>query len=297
MMTRTFFVLMPFFFFFSCAGDENTTDQASANDLITANDTVTVEENEVDSTVTNQPFSLLKDTINGQINEMVYQREDGLRIEWKRKKDDPILLNEVVMVNYEARIAGGDVYDSNEELGEPVPLKTNIEMMVPGFEEGLLAMNVGDKGRIMIPMALGYGETGYPGLVPPEADLIIEIEIVERIEPIILEEGVKVYRWKTNEHGLTPEKGQLITFDYFAYKKGENAGMYDNSFQNSQPFSFNFENDNVVDGLHQGMSVLKQDENAFIEIPSNLAYGNKGLVDLVPKNTDIVYDVRISSID
>ena len=297
MILRSFLMLSTAFLIFSCSGDGNSYGTDTDNPLISANDTTEEEIPEIDSTVTDQPFSLLKDTINGQINDMVYQREDGLRVEWKRKKDDPILLNEVVMVNYEARIAGGDIYDSNTELGEPVPLKTNIGMMVPGFEDGLLAMNVGDKGRIMIPMALGYGETGYPGLVPPEADLIIEIEIVERIQPIVLEEGVKVYRWKTNEQGLTPEKGQTITFDYFAYKLGENAGLYDNSFKNSQPFSFDFENDNVVDGLHQGMSVLKQAENAFIEIPSNLAYGSKGLVDLVPKNTDIVYDVRISSID
>jgi peptidylprolyl isomerase len=295
MMFRNLFILTTIILLSACSGEENTSN--GSNDGINANDTTADQNETVDSTVTDQPFSLLKDTINGQINEMVFQREDGLRIEWKRKNDDPILLNEVVMVNYEARVAGGEVYDSNNETGDPLPLKTNIGMMVPGFEQGLLKMNVGDKGRIMIPMALGYGETGYPGLVPPEADLIIEIEIVERITPIILEEGVKVYRWKTNNQGLVPEKGQTITFDYFAYKKGEKAGMYDNSFQNSQPFSFDFQNDNVVDGLHQGMSVLKQAEKAFIEIPSALAYGGKGLVDLVPKNTDIVYDVRISSID
>lgn len=294
-MFRNLFILTTIILLSACSGEENTSN--GSNDGINANDTTADQNETVDSTVTDQPFSLLKDTINGQINEMVFQREDGLRIEWKRKNDDPILLNEVVMVNYEARVAGGEVYDSNNETGDPLPLKTNIGMMVPGFEQGLLKMNVGDKGRIMIPMALGYGETGYPGLVPPEADLIIEIEIVERITPIILEEGVKVYRWKTNNQGLVPEKGQTIAFDYFAYKKGEKAGMYDNSFQNSQPFSFDFQNDNVVDGLHQGMSVLKQAEKAFIEIPSALAYGGKGLVDLVPKNTDIVYDVRIGSID
>lgn len=140
--------------------EENTSN--GSNDGINANDTTADQNETVDSTVTDQPFSLLKDTINGQINEMVFQREDGLRIEWKRKNDDPILLNEVVMVNYEARVAGGEVYDSNNETGDPLPLKTNIGMMVPGFEQGLLKMNVGDKGRIMIPMALGYGETGYP---------------------------------------------------------------------------------------------------------------------------------------
>jgi FKBP-type peptidyl-prolyl cis-trans isomerase len=242
--------------------------------------------------------ALLDDSIQGLANEMVFQREDGLRIEWTIKKtDQPIQLNDVVMVNYKARVASGEQYDSNDEVGEPVPLKTNIGMMVKGLEAGLLKMNIGDKGRILIPANLGYGENGYSTIVPPDADLIIEIEIVRRIEPIVLDEGVKVYTWKKVKNGAQIEKNQLITFDYFAYTKGEKGKMYDNSYKKSEPFSFRLENDNVIDGLHQGMRVLNQGENAFIEIPASLAYGSKGLVDLVPKNTDIVYDVRISHVD
>jgi len=243
-------------------------------------------------------LALLDDSIQGIANEMVFQREDGLRIEWTIKKtDQPIQLNDVVMVNYKARVASGEQYDSNDEVGEPVPLKTNIGVMVKGLEAGLLKMNIGDKGRIMIPASLGYGENGYSTVVPPDADLIIEIEIVRRIEPIVLEEGVKVYTWKKVKNGAQIKTNQLITFDYFAYTKGEKGKMYDNSYKKNEPFSFRLENDNVIDGLHQGMRVLHQGENAFIEIPAKLAYGSKGLVDLVPKNADIVYDVRISHVD
>ena len=251
-----------------------------------------------DSTESDKPYSLLKDSIQGTPNEMVYQHESGLRVEWTVKSEaDPIKLNDVVMVNYDARVAAGEQFDSNKDYGKPVPLKTNIGMMVEGWEMGLLQMNIGDKGRIMIPNALAYGEDGYLTVVPPGADLIVEIEIVERVEPILLDEGVKVYKWHANSDGVAAEKNKRITFDYFAYTKGDDAHLYDNSYQNSQPFSFKLENDNVVDGLHQGMSILRDGENAFIEIPADLAYGSKGLANLVPANTDIVYDVRIGSID
>ena len=251
--------------------------------------------NSVDSTSEETSNAMLNDSILGVPNEMVLNGENGLRIEWTIKKEnDPIKLNDVVMVNYKARIATGKQFDSNEEMGQPAPIKTNIGMIVEGWEKGLLEMNVGDKGRIMIPSGLAYGENGYTDIIPPNADLIIDIEIVSRVKPIVLEEGVKVYKWKTSDTGKVPEKDQLITFDYFAYLTGEDGGMYDNSFKDSQPFSFKFENDNVIDGLHQGMSVIKPNENAFIEIPYKLAYGSKGLVDLVPKNTDIVYDVRVA---
>ena len=282
-------------------GVKSGTDQdndLAGNDSIAKNDSGnTVDENHLDSTMSDKPYALLRDSIMGQPNDMVYQREDGLRVEWTVKKDDPILLNEVVLVNYKARVAGGEQYDSNEEMGTPVPLKSNIGMMVEGWEDGLLQMNIGDVGRIMIPNALGYGEDGYLTIVPPGADLIIEIEVVERVQPIELDEGVKVYKWKENKFGTDPVKNQLITFDYFAFTKGDEGHMYDNSYKDRQPFSFKLENDNVIDGLHQGMGVLKSEERAFIEIPYDLAYGSKGLVDLVPKNTDVVYDVNVISID
>jgi FKBP-type peptidyl-prolyl cis-trans isomerase len=96
--------------------------------------------------------------------------------------------------------------------------------------------------------------------------------------------------------GKTPVKSQSVTFDYFAYTTGKGARMYDNSYQNEVPFSFKFEDAGVVDGLHHGMSVMKEGENAFLEIPYELAYGKQGLIDHVPSNTNIVYDVRVISI-
>ena len=241
--------------------------------------------------------ALKPDSLNGEANEMVFQREDGLRVEWNKKKDNPINEDDVVMVNYKARVAGGEQFDSNEELGDPVPLKTSVGMMLPGWEQGLLEMNEGDDGRIMIPNALAYGEDGYKTIVPPNADIIVDIEIVKKIKPIKLEDGVKVYKYKTVSSGAKPVKDQVITFHYFAYKKGDEPGMYDYSYKNDEPFKFRFKNDNVVDGLHIGMSVMKAGEHAFIDIPYKVAYGSGGLLDLVPKNTDIVYDVRIESIE
>ncbi|MEX1001915.1 MAG: FKBP-type peptidyl-prolyl cis-trans isomerase [Crocinitomicaceae bacterium] len=254
--------------------------------------------NTADSLEQEDPTQVKPDSINGIPNDMVFQRKDGLRIEWEVKKEEhPIELNDVIMVNYHARVAAGEEYDSNESLGKPVPLKTNINMLIQGWEEGLLYMHEGDKGRIMIPAALAYGEIGYKTIVPPDADIIVDIEIVSIVDPILLEDGVKVYKWQQVNGGETPKKNQLITFDYFAYKKGKKAGLYDNSYKNGSPFSFKFENDNVVDGLHIGMSVMKAGENAFIEIPAEAAYGSKGMLDLVPKNTAIVYDVRLISIE
>ncbi len=282
--------LLPFSIIVSCE-----LQGVEGGDVIT-NDSIKANQNDV-AVLDGNGFKLA-DSINGVPNEMVMMRADGLRIEWTKKNtSNQIQLNDAVMVNFHARVAGGEEYDSNDPIGEPIPLKTNIGMMVKGWEEGILMMHVGDKGRIMIPNALGYGDDGYLDKVPPQADLIIDIEIVSKIEPIVLEEGVKVYKYKTVEGGANPVKNQIITFDYFAFTVGKDAHLYDNSYKNGEPFSFKFENAGVVEGLHQGMSVIKAGESAFIEIPTELAYGKKGLIDFVPSKTDIVYDVRVISVE
>ncbi|MFK8039016.1 MAG: FKBP-type peptidyl-prolyl cis-trans isomerase [Crocinitomicaceae bacterium] len=229
---------------------------------------------------------------------MVWNRDDGLRVEWKtRKLDQQINKNDLILANYEARVARGEVYDHNREAGKPLPLKLGVGQLIAGWEAALLEMSVGDIARIMIPSKLAYGENGYLGKIPKNADIIVEIEITDKIDPQVLQEGVKVYKYKSGDSlNTTPVKNQKVTFDYFTYKKGKQPGMYDNSYAKGQPFTMIFENDNLVDGLHQGMAVLRAGDNAFVEVPSALAYGKAGLANLVPPNTDIVFDLRIESI-
>ena len=51
--------------------------------------------------------------------------------------------------------------------------------MIPGFKEGIQQMSIGDEAVIWIPSALGYGERGAGGVIPPNTDLIFRIELVE----------------------------------------------------------------------------------------------------------------------
>ena len=240
----------------------------------------------------------ITDTLeNGAKNELVWNGKNGLRIEWLvKQKSNQIQKGNVVLVNYKARVARGEVYDSNVELNKPVPLKTGIGQLIQGWETGLLQMSAGDKGRIMIPSKLAYGEVGILGRVPQNADIIVDIEIVAILEPIELINGVKLYKYESVTEQVFPKKNQLITFHYFAYRTGDKARMYTNSYEKGEPFQVKFENDNIVKGLHIGLAQISANEKAFIEIPSEMAYGKKGLLDLVPSNTAIVFDVRVESI-
>ena len=102
-----------------------------------------------------------------------------------------------VMVNYAGYLKNGTLFDSNvKEIEEtygkynslreqqggyqafPMPYNTSAQL-IPGFRDALLTMKVGDKIRVFIPAALGYGERGAGDVIPPNSDLIFDIEITD----------------------------------------------------------------------------------------------------------------------
>ena len=101
-----------------------------------------------------------------------------------------------VLVNYAGYFSTGDLFDSNvKEIAEsfgkydrrredaggynPVPMDYSPDArLIPGFREGLLQLTYGEKALLMIPSHLGYGEQGSRGVIPPNADLIFEIQIM-----------------------------------------------------------------------------------------------------------------------
>jgi FKBP-type peptidyl-prolyl cis-trans isomerase FkpA len=76
---------------------------------------------------------------------------------------------------YSGYFASGVQFDSN--VGQPAPLEYALSELIPGFLSGLQGMQVGGRRRLVIPSALGYGPAGQ-GLVPPNANLVFDIELV-----------------------------------------------------------------------------------------------------------------------
>ena len=76
-----------------------------------------------------------------------------------------------------------NAYDQQREMGggyAPYPWEYSQKVgLIPGFKEALLTMKVGEKLRVFIPSSLAYGERGIPGVIPPDAPLVFDIEIVD----------------------------------------------------------------------------------------------------------------------
>lgn len=82
-----------------------------------------------------------------------------------------------VTVHYTGKLASdGSVFDSSVERGQPATFGMN--RVIAGFSEGLSTMKEGGKRTVFIPANLGYGAAGAPPVIPPNADLIFEIELI-----------------------------------------------------------------------------------------------------------------------
>jgi len=112
------------------------------------------------------------------LNEAVISTPSGLQYTVLVEGDGPKpSSDDIVRVNYEGALIDGTVFDSsyNTERGEEIPL----DMVIPGWAEGIQLMNVGSKYRIYIPSRLAYGERGAGQIIPPYATLVFTIELLE----------------------------------------------------------------------------------------------------------------------
>ena len=82
-----------------------------------------------------------------------------------------------VTVNYAGMLLDGKVFDSTQARGTPAVLR--VDRVIKGWTEALLAMKRGERCRLVIPPELAYGARGYPGVIPPNAFLVFEVQLID----------------------------------------------------------------------------------------------------------------------
>lgn len=103
------------------------------------------------------------------------------RLQYKDLKvgDGTIAENgKVAMVHYTGWLTDGTKFDSSYDHGEPLQFRIGEGRVIQGWEKGVLGMRVGGKRRLVIPAELGYGQRGYPPVIPGNATLVFEIELL-----------------------------------------------------------------------------------------------------------------------
>ena len=83
-----------------------------------------------------------------------------------------------VSVHYKGQLLDGTVFDSSYKRKQPIEFSVGVGQVIAGWDEGILLLKVGDKARFVIPANLAYGESGAGGVIPPNATLIFDVELM-----------------------------------------------------------------------------------------------------------------------
>lgn len=83
-----------------------------------------------------------------------------------------------VAVHYKGQLLDGTVFDSSFQRNEPIAFNLGVGQVIPGWDEGIQLLKEGDKARFVIPSELAYGSRGAGGVIPPDAPLIFDVELV-----------------------------------------------------------------------------------------------------------------------
>ena len=141
-----------------------------------------------------------------------------------------IINHSKILVHYTGKLQDGTKFDSSYDRGEPFSFQIGLRQVIEGWEIGLMGMKVGGKRTLIIPPELAYGERGAGDLIPPNATLTFDVEIVDVEAPgygfvnsseilVLQENGYKFIDIRTQKErdntGIIPGSLEITAFDIY----------------------------------------------------------------------------------
>ncbi len=187
----------------------------------------------------------------------------------------------------------GRKFDSSKDRGDPFEFDLGAGMVIRGWDEGVQGMKAGGTRVLTIPAELGYGARGAGGVIPPNAKLVFEVELLPQperkpLEMVDVVEGA----------GAVAQKGQQVTVHYTGWlfdaaAANQRGRKFDSSKDRGDPFRFQLGAGMVIRGWDDGVQGMKVGGTRILTIPPELGYGPRGAGGVIPPNATLVFEVEL----
>jgi peptidylprolyl isomerase len=213
---------------------------------------------------------------------------------------------DLVAVHYVGTLEDGTEFDSSHDRGDPIQFPLGRGMVIPGWDEGIALMKEGGKAKLIIPPELAYGERGAGGVIPANATLTFEVELVS-IQPgapsaptevdeadyVTTDTGLKYYDLEVGD-GPTPEAGQGVAVHYTGWLV--DGTKFDSSLDRGQSFVFVLGDGQVIAGWDEGVASMKVGGKRQLVIPPELGYGARGAGGVIPPDATLIFEVELLAV-
>lgn len=267
---------------------DNSSEKDEVAEINTEKTIAEIDESNIDT---------LKNSITVDVASDTLKLNNGITITFfKKGKGAKLKKGDVIKIDYRAKLEDGTIYDGNHLIKKPsIPFLVGWNQQTPGWDIAMKELRVGDDVDIFLPAKYARGENGIEGIVPPNANNIISLRIVEKFKPIKEGDGIQI--WKYDELEVPGDSigfGDEVHINYWV--SSESTPRYDNSYKRGRPFKLIMGDGNIVPGLYKALYFGREGDRMLIKIPAKEAYGNKGMQGLVKPNEAIFYDIQIAEV-
>ncbi|KAL6900905.1 hypothetical protein ACP4OV_005581 [Aristida adscensionis] len=213
---------------------------------------------------------------------------------WENPKDP-----DEVLVKYEARLEDGTVVSKSE--GSEFTVKDGY--FCPALAKAVKTMKKTEKVLLTVKPQYGFGEKGRPasgeeGAVPPNATLLIDLELVSWKTVTEIGDDKKILKkvLKEGEGYERPNEGAVVQVKITG--KLQDGTVFSKKGHEEEPFEFKTDEEQVIDGLDRAVLNMKKGEVALVTIPPEYAFGSaesKQDLAVVPPNSTVIYEVELVS--
>eukprot|EP00943_MAST-04B_sp_MAST-4B-sp1_P003135 g3135.t1 len=218
-----------------------------------------------------------------------------LKIETTNKGDGKTFpkTGDVCRMHYTGTLASnGKKFDSSRDRGQPFEFTIGVGQVIKGWDIGVAKMSVGQRVNLHIPSKLGYGARGIGQDIPPNADLVFDVELLAIVDAM---DGIEIETIKEGDGKTFPKRGDLLTMHYTGTLA--NGKKFDSSRDKGKPFQFQIGIGRVIKGWDVGVAKMSLGQRANLKIRSDKGYGARGAGGLIPPNADLIFDVELLKIN